>query len=123
MTVTSNASDSPHSISLSGTGDPATANLALGATMSASGYTQSGFPQHQRRRHQQLLGEQRQRVPAVAAGRPGFSAAGGLITLDLPPSALGHRHRDPIPVGSADGSSWTTLAGAGYTFDPAPGTP
>ena len=69
LTVTSNANNSPATVSLTGSGIGATTNLALGATMTASGYTQSYGPSNANDgEHQHLLGEHQQRLPAVAGG-------------------------------------------------------
>ncbi|HSZ43556.1 MAG TPA: discoidin domain-containing protein [Trebonia sp.] len=111
-------------VSLSGFGVTSTTNLALGATMTASGST-SGFPpSNANDGNTSTYWESTDSAfPQWLEANLGSAQAVGSITLDLPPStAWGTRTQTLSVLGSTNGSTWTTLvASAGYTFNPSTG--
>ena len=124
LTVTSNANNSPATVSLTGNGIGATTNLALGATMTASGSTQSYVPSNSNDGNTSTYWESTNNAfPQWLEADLGSAQTVGSITLDLPPSSSWATRTQTLSVqGSTDGSTWTTLAGsANYTFDPSTG--
>ena len=124
LTVTSNANNSPATVSLTGSGIGATTNLALGATMTASGLTQSYVPSNTNDGNTSTYWESTNNAfPQWLEADLGSAQTVGSITLDLPPSSSWATRTQTLSVqGSTDGSTWTTLAGsANYTFDPSTG--
>ena len=124
LTVTSNANNSPATVSLTGSGIGATTNLALGATMTASGSTQSYVPSNTNDGNTSTYWESTNSAfPQWLEADLGSAQTVGSITLDLPPSSSWATRTQTLSVqGSTDGSTWTTLAGsANYTFDPSTG--
>ena len=124
LTVTSNANNSPATVSLTGSGIGATTNLALGATMTASGSTQSYVPSNSNDGNTSTYWESTNSAfPQWLEADLGSAQTVGSITLDLPPSSSWATRTQTLSVqGSTDGSTWTTLAGsANYTFDPSTG--
>ena len=124
LTVTSNANNSPATVSLTGSGIGATTNLALGATMTASGSTQSYVPSNTNDGNTSTYWESTNNAfPQWLEADLGSAQTVGSITLDLPPSSSWATRTQTLSVqGSTDGSTWTTLAGsANYTFDPSTG--
>ena len=124
LTVTSNANNSPATVSLTGSGIGATTNLALGATMTASGSTQSYVPSNTNDGNTSTYWESANNAfPQWLEADLGSAQTVGSITLDLPPSSSWATRTQTLSVqGSTDGSTWTTLAGsANYTFDPSTG--
>ena len=124
LTVTSNANNSPATVSLTGSGIGATTNLALGATMTASGSTQSYVPSNSNDGNTSTYWESTNSAfPQWLEADLGSAQTVGSITLDLPPSSSWATRTQTLSVqGSTDGSTWTTLAGsADYTFDPSTG--
>jgi F5/8 type C domain/Pectate lyase superfamily protein/Abnormal spindle-like microcephaly-assoc'd, ASPM-SPD-2-Hydin len=124
LTVTSNANNSPATVSLTGSGIGATTNLALGATMTASGSAQSYVPSNTNDGNTSTYWESANNAfPQWLEADLGSAQTVGSITLDLPPSSSWATRTQTLSVqGSTDGSTWTTLAGsANYTFDPSTG--
>jgi hypothetical protein len=124
LTVTSNANNSPATVSLTGSGIGATTNLALGATMTASGSTQGYVPSNTNDGNTSTYWESTDNAfPQWLEADLGSAQTVGSITLDLPPSSSWATRTQTLSVqGSTDGSTWTTLAGsANYTFDPSTG--
>ena len=124
LTVTSNANNSPATVSLTGSGIGATTNLALGATMTASGSTQSYVPSNTNDGNTSTYWESTNNAfPQWLEADLGSAQTVGSITLDLPPSSSWATRTQTLSVqGSTDGSTWTTLVGsANYTFDPSTG--
>jgi len=124
LTGTSNANNSPATVSLTGSGIGATTNLALGATMTASGSTQSYVPSNTNDGNTSTYWESTNNAfPQWLEADLGSAQTVGSITLDLPPSSSWATRTQTLSVqGSTDGSTWTTLAGsANYTFDPSTG--
>jgi F5/8 type C domain/Pectate lyase superfamily protein/Abnormal spindle-like microcephaly-assoc'd, ASPM-SPD-2-Hydin len=125
LTVTSNATNSPTSIGLSGSGIGSTTNLALNATLTASS-TASGFPAtdandgNSSTYWESLDGSA---YPQTLSANLGQSYPLGSVTLDLPPSSAWSTRSETLSVlGSTNGSSWTTLVpSASYTFNPSTG--
>ena len=124
LTVTSNASNSPATVSLTGSGIGATTNLALGATMTASGSAQSCVPSNTNDGNTSTYWESTNNAfPQWLQVDLGRGQTVGSVALDLPPSSSWATRTQTLSVqGSTDGSTWTTLAGsANYTFDPSTG--
>jgi hypothetical protein len=124
LTVTSNANNSPATVSLTGSGIGATTNLALGATMTASGSAQSYVPSNTNDGNTSTYWESTNNAfPQWLEADLGSAQTVGSITLDLPPSSSWATRTQTLSVqGSTDGSTWTTLAGsANYTFNPSTG--
>jgi parallel beta-helix repeat protein len=124
LTVTSNANNSPATVSLTGSGIGATTNLALGATMTASGSAQSYVPSNTNDGNTSTYWESTNNAfPEWLEADLGSAQTVGSITLDLPPSSAWATRTQSLSVqGSTDGSTWATLAGsANYTFDPSTG--
>jgi parallel beta-helix repeat protein len=124
LTVTSNANNSPATVSLTGSGIGATTNLALGATMTASGSAQSYVPSNTNDGNTSTYWESTNNAfPQWLEADLGSAQTVGSITIDLPPSSSWATRTQTLSVqGSTDGSTWTTLAGsANYTFDPSTG--
>jgi hypothetical protein len=124
LTVTSNANNSPATVSLTGSGIGATTNLALGATMTASGSAQSYGPSNTNDGNTSTYWESTNNAfPQWLEADLGSAQTVGSITLDLPPSSSWATRTQTLSVqGSTDGSTWATLAGsANYTFDPSTG--
>jgi hypothetical protein len=124
LTVTSNANNSPATVSLTGSGIGATTNLALGATMTASGSAQSYVPSNTNDGNTSTYWESTNNAfPQWLEADLGSAQTVGSITLDLPPSSSWAPRTQTLSVqGSTDGSTWATLAGsANYTFDPSTG--
>ena len=124
LTVTSNANNSPATVSLAGSGIGATTNLALGAIMTASGSAQSYVPSNTNDGNTSTYWESTNNAfPQWLEADLGSARTVGSITLDLPPSGSWATRTQTLAVsGSTDGSTWTTLAGsANYTFDPSTG--
>jgi hypothetical protein len=109
---------------VTGSGIGATTNLALGATLTASGSAQSYVPSNTNDGNTSTYWESTNNAfPQWLEADLGAAQTVGSITLDLPPSSSWATRTQTLSAqGSTDGSSWTTLAGsAGYTFDPSTG--
>jgi len=105
----------------SGSGHP---DLALNAAVTASSYTQSYVPANAVDGNTSTYWEGTNGAwPTTFTANLGASKSLGSIVLDLPPSsAWGTRTQTLSVLGSANGSSYSTLAGsATYTFNPSTG--
>src|SRR6202046_567527 len=124
LSVNSSAPGSPLTVALSGTGVSANTDLALNASVTASSYTQVYVPANAVDGNTSPYWEGTNGAwPSTFTVNLGSSKALGSIVLDLPPSAAwGTRTQTLSVLGSADGSSYSTLVGsATYTFNPSPG--
>ncbi|MBR7838689.1 choice-of-anchor D domain-containing protein [Actinospica durhamensis] len=125
LTVTSNASDSPTTVALSGTGVTSATNLALNATLTASSDYQSYLPSNANDGNTSTYWESSDGAayPQTLTANLGQSMSLGSVTLDLPPATAWSTRTETLSVlGSTNGSSWTTLvSSAGYTFNPSTG--
>jgi hypothetical protein len=124
LQVANSATATPVEAVLTGTGLTSTTNLALAATMTASGYT-SGFPpSNANDGNTSTYWESTDSdFPQWLEANFGAQLPVGSVTVDLPPStAWATRTQTFSILGSTNGSSWTTLVpSAGYTFNPATG--
>jgi hypothetical protein len=101
-----------------------TTNLALNAPVSASSYTQSYVPGNAVDGNTSSYWESTDGVwPSTITVNLGSVQTLGSITIDLPPSTAWSTRTQTLSVlGSANGSSFTTLAGsATYTWNPSAG--
>ncbi len=124
LSITNSTTTTPVTVSLSGTGVTSTTNLALGASMTASGYTQTYTPANANDGNTSTYWESTNSdFPQWLEANLGSAQTIGSITLDLPPSSSWATRTQTLSVlGSTNGTSWTTLvASAGYTFNPATG--
>ncbi|MBC3839933.1 choice-of-anchor D domain-containing protein [Streptacidiphilus sp. 4-A2] len=125
LSVASNDPASPLTVPLTGTGNAAgSTNLALGATMTASGYTQSYVPANANDGTTSTYWESTDNAfPQWLQADLGSTQTLGSVTLDLPPSTSWATRTQTLSVqASNDGSTWTTVvASANYTFNPATG--
>ena len=125
LTITSNANNSPTTVSLSGNGIGSNTNLALAGTMTASSNA-SGFPAanandgNTSSYWESLDGAA---YPQTLTANLGQSYPLGTVTLTLPPSTAWSTRTETLAVlGSTNGTSYTTLIpSANYTFNPATG--
>jgi hypothetical protein len=127
LSVASSASGSPLTVALSGTGTsttPTNTNLALHAAVSASSYTQTYAPGNA------VDGDTSSYWEGVNGAWPttftvnlGASHSLSSVVIDLPPPAAWSTRTQTLSVlGSANGSSYSTLVGsATYTFNPSTG--
>jgi beta-glucosidase len=100
---------------------PPPTNLALGRTMTASGYTQGYTPSNANDNNTSTYWESTDNAfPQWLQVDLGSSTPVGRIVLTLPPStAWGARTQTLSVLGSTDGANFSTLVpSAGYTFDP-----
>jgi hypothetical protein len=128
LTVASNASNPSLTVALSGTGTSGGSggpvNLALNAPVTASSYTQDYVPANAVDGNTSTYWEGINGTwPTTYTVNLGADDALSSLVLDLPPSpAWGTRTQTLSVLGSADGSSYSTLVGpATYTFDPSAG--
>ena len=125
LTITSNANNSPTTVSLSGTGIGATTNLALTGTMTASSNA-SGYPATNANDGntgtywESLDGSA---YPQTLTANLGQSYPLASVTLTLPPPAAWSTRTETLSVlGSTNGTTYSTLIpSANYTFNPATG--
>lgn len=114
----------PVAVALTGTGVTSTTNLAAGAAISASSST-GGFPASNVNDGDtgSYWESADNALPQWVQADLGSTRQVGPVTLDLPPSApWGARTQTLSVLGSADGSTWTTVKeSADCTFDPATG--
>lgn len=124
VTITSNATNSPATVPLSGTGLTASSNLALNKPTSARG-SQAGFPPSNANdgNTASYWESTNNAFPQWLQVDLGGSKPVGRIVLDLPPSTTWATRTQTLSVlGSTDGSTFTTIVGpAGYTFNPTTG--
>ncbi len=125
LSVASSAPGSPLTVGLSGTGvSAASTNLALNQPVTASGYTQTYVASYAVDGNTSTYWESTDSdFPQWFQVDLGSSVPVGRIVMDLPPStAWGTRTQTITIQGSADGSTYSTLAAsAGYIFNPATG--
>ncbi len=125
MTVTSNASNSPTTIGLTGSGIGSTTNLTPAGTLTsssnASGYPASNAKDGNTSTYWESLDGSA--YPQTLTAKLAQSYPLGSVTLTLPPSTAWSTRTETLSVlGSTNGTSWTTLVpSAGYTFNPATG--
>ncbi len=121
LTVTSNANNSPTTVSLTGSGIDSTTNIALSKPITASG-SQGGFPATNANdgNSSSYWESTNNAFPQWLQVDLGQNYGINKIVLTLPPStAWGARTQTLSVLGSTDGSNFTTLVGsANYTFDP-----
>jgi F5/8 type C domain/Pectate lyase superfamily protein/Abnormal spindle-like microcephaly-assoc'd, ASPM-SPD-2-Hydin len=101
-----------------------TKNLALCATMTASGYTDDYVPSNANDGNADTYWESTDNdFPQWLEANLGSAHTVGSITLDLPPLSDWNTRTQTIEIlGSTDGTTWTTLEPAtGYTFNPSTG--
>jgi parallel beta-helix repeat protein len=125
LTVASNATNSPSTVSLSGTGAGSTStNLALNQPTSDSGYTQTYVPANAVDGNTSTYWESTNSdFPQWLQVDLGAAKSFSRIVLDLPPSTSWATRTQTLSIqGSNDGSTFTTIvASAGYTFNPSTG--
>ena len=125
LTIASNASNSPSTVALTGTGaGTVSTNLALNQPTSSSGVTQTYVPANAVDGNASTYWESTNNAfPQWLQVDLGATKSFSRIVLDLPPStAWGTRTQTLSILGSTDGSSFATIvASAGYTFDPSTG--
>jgi beta-glucosidase len=103
---------------------PPNTNLALGKTITASGYTQVYGPGNANDNNTNSYWESTDNAfPQWLQVDLGSSSTVGRIVLTLPPSTAWGTRTETLSVQcSADGTNFSTLVGsAGYTFDPSSG--
>jgi hypothetical protein len=121
MTVTSNANNSPTTVTLTGSGIDSTTNIAAGRPASASSsngtYVASNLTDSDASTYWESANGS---FPQWAQVDLGQSYSVGKVVLRLPPStAWSARTQTLSLLGSTDGSTFSTIVGsAGYTFDP-----
>jgi streptogramin lyase len=126
LTVASDATNPSLTVPLTGTGTGSggTANLALNAPISASSYTQNYAPANANDGNTSTYWEGTNGAwPTTLTVNLGATDSLSSVVLDLPPSsAWGTRTQTLSVLGSANGTSYTTLVGsATYTFNPSTG--
>ncbi|HEY2792086.1 MAG TPA: discoidin domain-containing protein, partial [Micromonosporaceae bacterium] len=125
LTVTSNATNSPTTVALSGTGtSTAPVNLALGKTMTAQSFTDVYPASNANDNNTGTYWEsQNNAVPQWIQVDLGSSTTVGRVVLDLPPSQSWATRTQTLSVqGSTNGSTFTNIVGsANYTFNPSTG--
>ena len=123
LTVTSNATDSPATVALSGTG-AGPVNLSQGQPASASGYTQTYVPANAVDGNTSTYWESTDNAfPQWFQVDLGASKSFSRLVLDLPPSTAWATRTQTLSIlGSTDGSTFTAIvASASYTFNPSTG--
>ena len=125
LTITSNATNSPTTVSLSGNGIGSSTNLAPAGTMTASS-SASGYPAtnaNDGNTSTYWESQDGSAYPQTLTANLGQSYALGSVTLTLPPATAWSTRTETLSVlGSANGSAYSTLvASANYTFNPATG--
>src|SRR6185312_12490012 len=121
LTVTSNATNSPTTVALSGTGAGAVpSNLAAGKPTSESSHTQIYQSGNATDGSQDTYWESANNAfPQWVQVDLGSAQTANRIVLQLPAS-WGARNQTLSVLGSTDGTNFTTVkASATYTFDPA----
>jgi parallel beta-helix repeat protein len=123
LTIASNATNSPSTVSLTGTG-AGSVNLALNQPTTASGYTQTYVPANAVDGNTSTYWESTDNdFPQWLQVDLGSTQSFSSIVLDLPPSSAWATRTQTLSIlGSNDDSTFTTIvASAGYTFNPATG--
>jgi hypothetical protein len=124
LTIASNASNSPATVALTGTGAGTVSNLALNQPTSSSGYTQTYAPANAVDGSTSSYWESTNNAfPQWLQVDLGSAKSVSRIVLDLPPStSWGTRTQTLSVLDSTDGSAFSTIVGsAGYTFNPSTG--
>ena len=126
LTVTSNANNSPTTVSLTGNGITSTTNIALNQPITASSDESSTYDAamaNDGNTSTYWEGLDGSGYPQTLTVNLGSSYNLGSIVLDLPPSTAWSTRTQTLSVlGSANGSSYSTIAAsAGYTFNPSTG--
>ena len=124
LTIASNASNSPATVALTGTGAGGSTNLALNQPASASGYTQSYAPANAVDGNASTYWESTDNAfPQWLQVDLGATKSFSRIVLDLPPATAWSTRTQTLSVlGSTDGSTFSTIVGsADYTFNPSTG--
>jgi hypothetical protein len=126
--VASNASNPSLTVALSGTGTSSggggPTNLALNVPVTASSYTQNYAPANAVDGNASTYWEGTNGAwPTTYTANLGADDSLSSVVLDLPPSSSwGTRTQTLSVLGSANGSSYSTLVGsATYTFNPSSG--
>jgi hypothetical protein len=120
LTVNSNATNSPTTVALAGTGGgPTSVNLAAGRPASASSQTQTYAPGHVTDTDQNSYWESANNAfPQWVQVDLGSARSAARVVLQLPAS-WGARNQSLSVQGSTDGSTWTTVVpSATYLFSP-----
>lgn len=121
LTVTSNANNSPTTVSLSGSGIDSGTDIAAGrpttASSSSSPYVPSNLTDPDASTYWESVNGSFPQWAQVDLGQ-NFSI--GKVVLKLPPATAWSARTQTLSVqGSTDGSNFSTIkASAGYTFDP-----
>ena len=121
LTVTSNANNSPTTVSLTGSGIGATTNIAAGQPASASSvnspYVAANLTDPDASSYWESANGS---FPQWAQVDLGQSYSIDQVVLKLPPSTAWQTRTETLSVlGSTDGSTFSTIVGsAGYTFNP-----
>ena len=120
LTVTSNATNSPGTAALSGTGATGATNLAQGKATSESSHTDVYASSNVTDGNQSTYWESTDNVfPSWVQVDLGSAQSAGRVVLQLPAS-WGARTETLSLTASTDGTNFTTVsASAGRTFDPA----
>jgi hypothetical protein len=124
LTVASNATNSTLTVALSGTGVSSTTNLALNRPVTVSSYTQTYVGSNAVDGNTSTYWEAvNGSWPATLSVDLGSSTTVGSVVVDLPPSSAWSTRTQTLSVlGSANGSTWSTLVGsATYTWNPSTG--
>ncbi|MDX6418089.1 MAG: hypothetical protein QOG28_2709 [Trebonia sp.] len=125
LSVASSAPGSPLTVALSGTGaSSANTNLALNAPVTASSSTQTYAPANAVDGNTSTYWEANNGAwPSTFTVNLGSVQALGSVTIDLPPAAAWSTRTQTLSVlGSANGSTYSTLVGsATYTWNPSTG--
>jgi hypothetical protein len=125
LTIASNASNSPATAALTGTGaGTVSTNLALNQPASSSGSTQTYVPANAVDGNTSTYWESANNAfPQWLQVDLGATKSFTRIVLDLPPSTSWSTRTQTLSVlGSTDGSTFATIVGsAGYTFNPSTG--
>jgi hypothetical protein len=124
LSVNSSAPGSPLTVALSGTGTSSNTDLALNAAVTASSYTQNYVPANAVDGNTSTYWEATDGVwPSSITVNLGSSKSLGSVVVDLPPSTAWNTRTQTLSVlGSANGSSFTTLvSSATYTWNPSTG--
>ena len=124
LSVNSSAPGSPLTVALSGTGTTSNTNLALNASVTASSYTQTYVPANAVDGNTNTYWEGTNGAwPTTFTVNLGSAKSLGSVVVDLPPSTAWNTRTQTLSVlGSANGSSYSTLVGsATYTWNPSTG--
>ncbi|WP_194924584.1 choice-of-anchor D domain-containing protein [Catenulispora pinisilvae] len=121
LTVASNATNTPTTVALSGTGVDGTVNLAAGQPATASSSNGTYVPGNITDSDPSTYWESANgSFPQWAQVDLGQNWSVGKVVLRLPPSTAWSARTETLSVlGSTDGTNFSTIVGsAGYSFDP-----